>query len=74
MYCFMYCFIYVSNALTLLQPKVGSAEQSVYISLQDGPTEYLSGHVINGRNLFPATGYLVSFMKLYHPKRDTVSL
>jgi hypothetical protein len=32
----------------------------VVISLQDQERKYLSGHVIDGRNLFPAVGYLVS--------------
>jgi hypothetical protein len=62
------------NAIILLQSKDRSNEPSVSISLQDESMEYLAGHVVNGRNLFPATGYLVSFMKLYYPKRDTLSL
>jgi len=33
----------------------------VVISLQDEERKYLSGHVIDGRNLFPAMGYLVSY-------------
>ena len=37
-----------------------SGERSVVISLKDGDRKYLAGHVIDGRNLFPATGYLVS--------------
>jgi hypothetical protein len=48
-----------------LQPKVKSGERSVTISLQEESMEYLSGHVIDGRNLFPATGYLVSFIRIY---------
>jgi hypothetical protein len=39
-----------------------SGERSVVISLKDEETKYLSGHVIDGRNLFPAMGYLVSCM------------
>jgi fatty acid synthase len=50
----------MSYAIILLQPKVKPGERSVSISLQDESMEYLSGHVIDGRNLFPATGYLVS--------------
>jgi hypothetical protein len=34
------------------------------ITLDDEEMEFLSGHVIDGRNLFPATGYLVSFTLL----------
>ena len=37
-----------------------SGERSVVISLKDEDRKYLSGHVIDGRNLFPAMGYLVS--------------
>jgi hypothetical protein len=43
-----------------MQLKSKSGERSVVISLQDEEREYLSGHVIDGRNLFPAMGYLVS--------------
>ena len=50
------------NALCLcfMQGKSKSGERSVVISLQDQERNYLSGHVIDGRNLFPAMGYLVS--------------
>jgi hypothetical protein len=34
--------------------------RSVVVSLRDDEREYLSGHVIDGRNLFLAMGYLVS--------------
>jgi len=43
-----------------MQEKSKSGERSVVISLQDEERKYLSGHVIDGRNLFPAMGYLVS--------------
>jgi len=43
-----------------MQGKSNSGERSVVISLQDEERKYLSGHVIDGRNLFPAMGYLVS--------------
>jgi len=39
---------------------VKCGERSVTITLSDDEMDYLSGHVIDGRNLFPATGYLVS--------------
>ncbi|XP_059048229.1 fatty acid synthase-like [Achroia grisella] len=35
------------------------AERMVKMSLKDEQSEFLSGHVVNGRNLYPATGYLV---------------
>jgi hypothetical protein len=35
------------------------------VTLDDEEMDYLSGHVIDGRNLFPAMGYLVSFIILY---------
>jgi hypothetical protein len=50
----------MSSAVILLQPKIRSGQRSVSISLQDESMEYLSGHVVDGRNIFPATGYLVS--------------
>jgi len=43
-----------------MQGKSKSGDRSVIISLQDEERKYLSGHVIDGRNLFPAMGYLVS--------------
>jgi len=44
---------------------VKSGERSVMVTLDDEEMDYLSGHVIDGRNLFPAMGYLVSFIILY---------
>jgi hypothetical protein len=49
-----------AHTVILLQPSVKSGEQSVIISLEDESVKYLSGYIINGINLFPATGYLVS--------------
>lgn len=43
-----------------VQDKIKSGERNILISLKDDEYEYLSGHVIDGRNLFPATGYLVN--------------
>ena len=43
-----------------MQGKSKSGERFVTISLEDRERNYLSGHVIDGRNLFPATAYLVS--------------
>lgn len=37
-----------------------SGERRVVVSLEDEDMDYLSGHVIDGRNLFPAMGYIVS--------------
>ena len=48
-----------------MQGKSKSGERSVVISLKDEERKYLSGHVIDGRNLFPATGYLVSCRMQY---------
>ncbi|CAH1394198.1 unnamed protein product, partial [Nezara viridula] len=41
-----------------LQKKIGSGERTISVSLTEDESEYISGHVIDGRNLFPATGYL----------------
>jgi hypothetical protein len=43
-----------------MQGKSKSGERSVNISLEDQERNYLSGHVIGGRNLFPGVAYLVS--------------
>jgi len=37
---------------------IKSRERYVEISLSDKDYDYMSGHVIDGRNLLPATGYL----------------
>jgi fatty acid synthase len=44
-----------------MQDKSKSGEQSVSITLDDMEMKYLAGHVVDGRNLFPAMGYLVSW-------------
>ncbi|KAJ8679083.1 hypothetical protein QAD02_014870 [Eretmocerus hayati] len=41
-----------------LQEKITSGERLVEVSLKDEDFEFVQGHVIDGRNLFPATGYL----------------
>ncbi|XP_034946083.1 fatty acid synthase [Chelonus insularis] len=41
-----------------MQEKITSGERVVEVSLNDEDYEYMAGHVIDGRNLFPATGYL----------------
>ncbi|XP_050457757.1 fatty acid synthase-like isoform X2 [Cataglyphis hispanica] len=41
------------------QKKITSGERTVNITLKDESFEYISGHIIDGRNLLPATGYLV---------------
>lgn len=43
-----------------LQEKIKSGERTISISLSDEDMEFMTGHIIDGRNLFPATGYLVS--------------
>jgi len=48
-----------------MQEKSESGERSVVISLQNEERKYLSGHVIDGRNLFPVMGYLVSCRMQY---------
>lgn len=41
--------------------KQGAGESIVEIDLSLPEHEYISGHIIDGRVLFPATGYLVSY-------------
>ncbi|XP_045521971.1 fatty acid synthase-like [Pieris brassicae] len=41
------------------QEKMKSGERTVRMSIVDEDSEYMTGHVIDGRNLYPATGYLV---------------
>jgi len=48
-----------------MQGKSNSDVRSVVISLQDEERKYLSGHVIDGKNLFPGMGYLVSCRMCY---------
>lgn len=40
------------------QDKIYSNEYTVTITTADEEYEYMSGHVIDGKNLLPATGYL----------------
>lgn len=48
-----------------MQEKIKSGERTVNISLKDDELEYLGGHIVDGRNLYPATGYLVSRYGVY---------
>lgn len=41
-----------------MQEKIAAGERVVEVTLNDEDFEYMSGHVIDGRNLLPATGYL----------------
>ncbi|GLV38468.1 Fatty acid synthase 3 [Carabus blaptoides fortunei] len=41
-----------------IQDKIKSGERTVVVQLSDEDLEYLAGHVIDGRTLYPATGYL----------------
>ncbi|XP_063988184.1 fatty acid synthase-like [Diachasmimorpha longicaudata] len=41
-----------------MQEKITSGERIVELTLADEDYEYMAGHVIDGRNLLPATGYL----------------
>ena len=41
-----------------------SGERSVLVSLDEEDMEYIAGHMIDGRILFPATGYIVSDIKM----------
>ncbi|XP_072934221.1 fatty acid synthase [Epargyreus clarus] len=41
------------------QEKMKSGERTVRMSIVDEDSEFMAGHVVDGRNLYPATGYLV---------------
>ncbi|XP_023289558.1 fatty acid synthase [Orussus abietinus] len=41
-----------------MQEKIVSGERIVEVTLADEDFEFMAGHVISGRNLLPATGYL----------------
>ncbi|XP_011313292.1 fatty acid synthase [Fopius arisanus] len=41
-----------------MQEKITSGERVMELTLADEDYEYMGGHVIDGRNLLPATGYL----------------
>ncbi|XP_077295461.1 fatty acid synthase-like [Arctopsyche grandis] len=41
------------------QQELKSGERTVKVTVTNENMEYLAGHVIDGRNLYPATGYLV---------------
>ncbi|KAK0083564.1 hypothetical protein PV325_008602 [Microctonus aethiopoides] len=41
-----------------LQDKIDSGTRSIEVSLADDEYESMAGHIIDGRNLLPATGYL----------------
>lgn len=44
--------------LYTLEKRINSRERIVNILLDDEDFDYISGHVIDGRTLFPATGYI----------------
>jgi hypothetical protein len=48
-----------------MQQKSKSGERTVVISLQNEERKYLSGHVVDGRNLFPAMGFIGSSRRQY---------
>lgn len=54
---------YVTSYKT--QDRITTGERFISLSLKDEEQEYISGHVIDGRNLFPATGYLVRIIFLF---------
>lgn len=39
-----------------------SGGRTVSVSLDNNEMNYLQGHIIDGRNLYPATAYLVCFL------------
>ncbi|XP_076761887.1 fatty acid synthase-like [Xylocopa sonorina] len=58
--------------------KIAIAERTIEISVHDDAYEYMTHHVIDGRNLIPATGYLImvweTFSLLQAKLYDAVSV
>ena len=52
--------------------KIVSGERVVEVTLIDEDYEYMSGHVIDGRNLFPATGYLFLIWQTFGMMRGKI--
>jgi hypothetical protein len=50
--------------LLVFQERMETGERTVSISVLEDESEFYKGHMIDGRNLFPATGYLVSLFFL----------
>lgn len=48
------------------QEKNKTGLRIVMVDAKDDDCEYLTGHVIDGRNLYPATGYLVNKDYILH--------
>lgn len=42
-----------------MQERIKSGERTIRVAMEDDDWQYIQGHVIDGRNLFPATGYVV---------------
>lgn len=53
-----------------MQKQITSGERIVEITLADEDYEYMSGHVVDGRNLLPAMGYLVLIWETVGMLRD----
>ncbi|XP_046964245.1 fatty acid synthase-like [Vanessa cardui] len=41
------------------QDKINSTERTVTVSITNENCDYMVGHIVDGRNLYPATGYIV---------------
>lgn len=47
-----------------------AAEQTITVSMNNPEWEFISGHVIDGRILFPGVGYIVSCMTIHPEFKD----
>jgi len=54
------------------QKSIKSRERYVEILLNDEEYEYMDGHVIDGRNLLPATGYLALVWQTIGMMKETM--
>jgi fatty acid synthase len=60
------------------QRKAASSQRIVKVSLSDSEYEHMAGHIIDKKNLFPATGYVLlvweTFKMMHDEQLEAVAL